>query len=415
MVAVSVIIPVFNGEKYLPQCLESVLASTLEDVEIIVIDDEITDRSALIAGAYAGVNVVRQKHGCAGAARNEGLRRAAGEYVYFLDADDYIAPTLLENVYREARAKQLDGVLFNMQPVYESPELEAHFKTWYDGPYEKTAYGVVLDGKEMFSRLERNNEYRTYVQRQLWRRSFLLENECWSPENVIHQDEYFSMRAILFSKRIECFAEDGVFRRYQAGSVTVSSSRAFSYQCYFIVCCMIARMVQELFPDVPAAKRQLGKLWTTMVDGKREHEVFPQPASDFPDKEYLTAFAAYVSYLQVHEPKPPMVDEDAIARLQAPKDVYLYGAGIWGRKIYGILAERGVAIERFLVTDSAENPTAVCGTKVAAAADVLAAIDKDASAIVVCIKNQGDQLAASLKERGFNALWCCEIVSAGTR
>ena len=412
MTTVSVIIPVFNGERYISECLESVLASTLEGVEVIVVDDESTDQSARIAESYEGVIVVRQKHACAGAARNEGLRRATGDYVYFLDADDYIAPTLLQNVFEEAEKKHLDGVLFNMQSIYESAKLEEIFKTWYDGPYEKMPYGVVLGGEDMFTRLEQTNEYRTYVQRQLWRREFLLENECWSPVNIVHQDEFFSMKAILSSKRIECFEEDGVFRRYQDSSVTVSSSRTYSYHCYFIVCCMIARMIHEQFSDVPAAKRQLSKLWKTMLDGKRDFETFPQSTLAFPDEDYLTTFAAYLSYLEIHEQKSLQVDEDVVNRLATVENVYLYGAGVWGKKIHSALAERGVAIERFLVTNATDNVNAVFGTRVVESALALDTIDKNSSTIVVCIKNGGDQLVANLHERGFDALWYQDIVSA---
>lgn len=412
MIAVSVIIPVFNGERYISECLESVLASTLDGVEVIVVDDESTDRSAEIAESYEGVTVVRQKHACAGAARNEGLRKAKGDYIYFLDADDYIAPTLLQNVFQEAKKKHLDGVLFNMQPIYDSPKLEEIFKTWYDGPYEKMPYGIVLDGKDMFTRLEQANEYRTYVQRQLWRREFLLQNECWSPANIVHQDEFFSMKAILLSKRIECFEEDGVFRRYQDCSVTASSSRTYSYHSYFIVCCMIARMIHEQFSDVPAAKRQLSKLWTTMLDGKRDLETFPQSTCAFPDEGYLTTFAAYLSYLDIHEQRPLQVDEDAVNKLAVSESVYLYGAGVWGKKMHNALSECGVAIERFLVTNASDNMNAVFGTRVVESALVLDTIDKDSSTIVVCIKNGGDKLVTNLRERGFDALWYQDIVSA---
>ena len=403
MVPVSVIIPVYNGEAYLRQCIESVLASTLSGIEVIVVDDASTDGSACIAESYAGVIVIREEHRGCGGARNIGLRLATGEYVYFLDADDYIACDLLENVYREAQSKQLDGMLFNMQSVFETEELEATFKTWYDDPYKHIEYGAVLSGKEMFAWLERTNEYRTYVQRQLWRRTFLLEFNCWFPEIISHQDEYFSMRAILSSNRIECFAEDGVFRRYQSRSINVSSSRRYSYYCYFVVFCQIARMVCEEFGDVPEAKHQLEKLYYSMLRDKVQYEAFPDDGS-FPDGDYLSAFAAYLCYRDFLSEKEETFDEKVLEQVAQADDIFLYGAGYWGERIFRLLTKQGLAIERFLVSSDAGNRTALCGTKVVSLGEYAPAIDKARSVIVVCVKNQCDAIVNSLRMESFQAV-----------
>lgn len=103
---VSVVIPVYNVADYLSECLNSILNQTLEDIEVICVDDGSTDGSLDILRHYEEhdmrLQVLTQKHMTAGAARNTGLDRARGEYVIFLDADDFFAPDMLEKTYARA-------------------------------------------------------------------------------------------------------------------------------------------------------------------------------------------------------------------------------------------------------------------------------------------------------------------------
>ena len=97
MVKVSVIIPVYNVEPYLKQCMDSVVGQTLKDIEIICVDDGSTDGSLDILREYAAednrIQIIEQKNAGAGAARNNGMRHATGKYLSFLDSDDFFEPT----------------------------------------------------------------------------------------------------------------------------------------------------------------------------------------------------------------------------------------------------------------------------------------------------------------------------------
>lgn len=114
-IKVSVIIPVYNEEAYLRQCLDSVLAQTLREIEVLCIDDGSTDCSSEILEAYAlldtRVHIFRQKNQYAGAARNLGLKYAKGQYLSFLDGDDYFETNMLEKMYQVAESKKLDIVI----------------------------------------------------------------------------------------------------------------------------------------------------------------------------------------------------------------------------------------------------------------------------------------------------------------
>lgn len=120
-IKVSIVIPVYNSEKFLAKCLDSVVGQTMKEKEIIVVNDGSTDRSQQIIDDYADryTDIVRvtQENAGQGAARNRALYLARGEYVAFVDSDDYIDRNALEILYTEARGEQCDVVLFNWNKV----------------------------------------------------------------------------------------------------------------------------------------------------------------------------------------------------------------------------------------------------------------------------------------------------------
>ena len=121
MVKVSVIIPVYNVEPYLKQCMDSVVGQTLKDIEIICVDDGSTDNSLDILREYAAedsrIQIIEQKNAGAGAARNNGMRYATGKYLSFLDSDDFFEPRMLEKAYDLAEKDQADFVAYKIRSV----------------------------------------------------------------------------------------------------------------------------------------------------------------------------------------------------------------------------------------------------------------------------------------------------------
>ena len=117
---VSIIIPIYNVEAYLDQCVQSVLTQTLKEIEVILVDDESPDNCPAMCDEYAKqdnrIKVIHKKNGGLGYARNSGLEIATGEYVAFVDSDDFIAPNMMEELYNTAIKYDADevrsGVIF---------------------------------------------------------------------------------------------------------------------------------------------------------------------------------------------------------------------------------------------------------------------------------------------------------------
>lgn len=112
---ISVIVPVYNVEKYLDECIQSLLKQTYDHIEIILVDDESKDSSGLMCDKYANeyknINVFHKNNGGLGYARNTGLEHANGEYLIFLDSDDYLDVGYIENFYKEMISNYADACM----------------------------------------------------------------------------------------------------------------------------------------------------------------------------------------------------------------------------------------------------------------------------------------------------------------
>ncbi len=125
-IKVSVIVPVYNVEKYLPKCLDSIINQTLKDIEIIVVNDESPDNSEEIIKKYLKkdkrIVYLKKENGGLGSSRNKGMEHAKGEYLYFVDSDDWIDNDTLEKMYYEALNNDLDIVICGYKKIYDNKE-----------------------------------------------------------------------------------------------------------------------------------------------------------------------------------------------------------------------------------------------------------------------------------------------------
>lgn len=139
----SVIIPIYNTEQYLNDCIRSVLNQTQREVEIILVDDGSTDCSYAVMQSYAeryAIKVFRQENKKLGAARNLGMRHASGKYVFFLDSDDYIRENCLEELYDHAEKNRLDFVTYDSEIFVECAGERKDFSE-----YDRSMLGIAED------------------------------------------------------------------------------------------------------------------------------------------------------------------------------------------------------------------------------------------------------------------------------
>lgn len=222
MVKVSVVVPVYNVKMYLAECVNSLLCQTLNDIDIILVDDGSTDGSESMCDSYAkenkSVRVIHKENGGLGSARNVGLDAATGEYVYFIDGDDSIKKDALEKLYDYAEKDSLDVILFSAECF--SDDLSLSFNP---EEYKKSqALYEVLSGKEMFIKLVDSGEYYASIPLKFYRTEYLQKKDYRFPEHIIHEDEIISYWSLIQAKASMSIPDRLYNRRYRAGSIMTS-------------------------------------------------------------------------------------------------------------------------------------------------------------------------------------------------
>lgn len=199
MPKVSIVIPVFNTEKYLKRCLDSVCSQTLSDLEIICINDSSTDKSLAILKEYENhIKVINlESHVGSARARNLGINLAKGEYVGFVDSDDFVDFNFYETLYKKAIETNADIVKGDIK-TFDNLTGISQKEDWLD-----------INKKV---RLNPSAFCFTFTT-AIYKRAFLLDNNIHFLENLIHfEDPYFTIKAGLFCKKLEVI--DNVFYYY---------------------------------------------------------------------------------------------------------------------------------------------------------------------------------------------------------
>lgn len=198
---ISVIIPVYNVEEYLPTCLESVCNQTLDELEIIVVDDGSTDRSGDVAEEFARkdsrICVIHQRNGNPGATRNVGLKMVSGEYVGFVDSDDWIDPDMYEKLYQTAQTTQADLIVTGVCVEFTRDKRQILQQI-------DKAVNIVEDQTkllELFFQLKENNLI-AYPCNKLFKTSKIKEEQICFPEILPYEDLVFNLRYYMSARTV---------------------------------------------------------------------------------------------------------------------------------------------------------------------------------------------------------------------
>ena len=187
MAEVSIIVPVYQVEKYIRQCVDSILAQTFTDFELILVDDGSKDGSGQICDEYAAmdrrVKVIHKENGGLSDARNRGMDQAAGNYFMFIDSDDYIAPTMLECLYKNILIEDADLAICNFLYFFEN-DRKKDFST--------SMKSEVLCAKEIF--YNRKNERCYGIWTVAWNKLYKKETfgEVRFRFGKYHEDEFWA-------------------------------------------------------------------------------------------------------------------------------------------------------------------------------------------------------------------------------
>ena len=216
---VSVIIPVYNTEKYVRQAVESILLQTLKDIEIIIVNDGSTDGSMTILEELAAqderIKLFSQENQGQSIARNFALQKVGGKYLYFMDSDDYLENDALELCFEKAESNNLDFVLFDAEI------LNPQDTTAIDITYQRTQ---IMDEESIYTGNELLN---LFIRKYIFTPSpclsfiniaFLRQKNLSFYPGIIHEDQLFTCKLYLNANKVMCIAKPFFKRRFRSDS-----------------------------------------------------------------------------------------------------------------------------------------------------------------------------------------------------
>lgn len=256
---ISVIMPVYNSMPYLKEALDSILSQSLENIEIICINDGSTDDSlqhlVAVAKDDPRLCVVSQENRGQSSARNFGMSLAKGTYLYFMDSDDTLERPALRTLLELAEEQQLDLLCFDAVSVYESDELRASYPKFQNAYQRSREYSDVSRGFELLARMKDNGDYAQSPCLYLTRKQLIECNGIRFIEGILHEDNAFTFDCFIYAKRASHIRMPFFHRRIRNGSTMTSPTKFIQAYGYFRCFEEMLRTACDQVQDIPSESR----------------------------------------------------------------------------------------------------------------------------------------------------------------
>ncbi|CUP39536.1 glycosyltransferase family 2 protein [Intestinibacter bartlettii] len=208
MPKISVIVPIYNIEEYVEECINSILNQTFKDFELLLVDDGSTDNSFDICRKYEKednrIKVIHKKNGGLSDARNVGIDKACGEYLCFIDGDDFIANDTLENMYNLIKKNNSQIAICNMIRYYGDEDIDIFYK-----PSEKE---IVLKSEDRFKTLEQPSVCNKMFKSELF-------YGVRFPYGKYYEDTFIYHELVMKASSVVLTGEDSYYYRCRRGSI----------------------------------------------------------------------------------------------------------------------------------------------------------------------------------------------------
>lgn len=362
-IKVSVIIPVYNTDAYIRRCLESVLAQTLEEIEVICVDDGSTDSSFEILQQYQRSDkrmfVLRQENHFAGVARNCGMKIAKGEYLYFLDSDDYIERSCLEEMYLAGKKNHSDVVICNsfcadMFLGRTDPRIVWEEEVSF--PKQRSRFSRADVAGSLFQMTN------GWAWDKLFYRNFIKKRRLQFASSRIANDGYFVYMALCLAERITKLDRRLVTHRMGVGS-SLSNTRERSWHCGFQMFYDIEKKLKDAGVYDSLEQSFLNRAMAYMIwamedmsiqsvrkeifqvltgEAERRWRLLERGEDYFYDRAMYRKYNYMLSH-SFEEYEDAYVVRFPFEKIPEGSKVVLYGAGRNGKRYYRQLRETGYA------------------------------------------------------------------------
>lgn len=344
----SIVMPVYNSEKYLSECLDSILGQDFERFEIICVDDASDDGSAEIleccSNSDGRIKVLHQAHGGPGVARNTGLQEVQGKYIYFMDSDDYLlSKDALSFMVNTMEDDGLDILYFGTELLFENEEMRQLRSMEIPWFHRKKEYGLYERGQELFTDFVNNLDFVCNVWIQCVRKSFLEEASIEYPALRECEDEVYTVQTMLSAGRVRHVDRTMYMRRVHPGSIMTDTFRFENFYDGTISWWKMLGFLQERDFPIPVEDAILTHLVRRHQEVRRQYDDLPRD-----EQERLASLPPVErSSVEMFLNLAPCFQKMGSSFLfpyhlfRPGEKVVLYGAGSVGREFYAQNARTG--------------------------------------------------------------------------
>lgn len=231
MIDVSIIVPVYNVEKYITECLKSLINQTYKNIEIIVVNDGSTDNSLSLVNKIddSRIKIINKENGGLSSARNKGIELAEGKYILFIDSDDFIEDKMaIENMYNMAVNNDLDMVSGDLIWHYSS-----HKRIIYKNKFIEKS-NKIYEGQEIFKLKLKNRCYLAAACINMYKKSIIREIKF--KEGIYHEDELFTAKVLLKAQKVGLYKKHFYSYRQREGSIVNQNNNIKRAYDIFNIC-----------------------------------------------------------------------------------------------------------------------------------------------------------------------------------
>ena len=283
MIKLSIIIPVYNVEAFVGRCIESCLKQDIppSEYELLIVNDGSKDGSMDVVRQFAiqydNIRIVEQENAGLSAARNIGLKNAKGEYIWFVDSDDYVESDVLGNLINDCYSQELDVLCLGLQLSYDNGNKEPF-------AIKDDSKGEVLRGESFVSLVGMPPAAWCAI----YRKKFLFDNSLHFLEGVIHEDQEFTPRVYFLAQRIK-YSSVVVYNYFQRqGSIMTSpKKRAKKSKDLLVICDSLYHFTkQHIVEGTPAYNTMIGKINFAFSQSLRNYTRGVSTITEYKEKPY---------------------------------------------------------------------------------------------------------------------------------
>lgn len=380
MPKVSVIIPVFNVEDYLAECLDSVINQTFQDIEIICIDDASTDASRSILNEYSNkdprITIYQNKMNLGQAAtRNIGIEKAIGDYILFVDADDYIDEGLLS-----VATENMEYVNIVCFDYIKKDEIWNGF----DSHNFCRESGIHVAHRFFIDTVNENSIiYSPWS--KLYRRDFLTRENIRFIDGLLYEDIVFHFHCMMKAQKICCITNKLYIYRVRNNSTMTKRLDRKNIMDYFYIICYLSQYYLSHSFDTELEKAIEKYIHNVYRDFQNAYRKYGAVNDGYELKNHITDrnYAKLYGILSGYEDYTGEVQEHIACKIRRIKQagyIIIYGAGDIARETIITLDKYDVAIIGVAVSDGVENKKSLLGNAVRAISDF---VDKKEDSLVV--------------------------------